>query len=242
MNKNSGSIQNTFLRKNQVIPFRLCMLSFVMASLIHTSAHADSEFESIFLHKNKNGATPDVFLYRNSVTPGLKTVDITVNNKLVDQFSIRFIEDRNQQIVFPCLSYALLNTLGIKTSLYQGWKNTNTSSKAESTTAKGSDELSSHQQCEDITTNIPVSKVAYDDTLQILSITVPQEAIDSQRFTMISPKEWDNGTPSLRTSYNGYLYHSKIKNMNTGSNSENQGDSTSQSSYVSLNSIASVGP
>lgn len=242
MNKNSGSIQNTFLRKNQVIPFRLCMLSFVMASLIHTSAHADSEFESIFLHKNKNGATPDVFLYRNSVTPGLKTVDITVNNKLVDQFSIRFIEDRNQQIVFPCLSYALLNTLGIKTSLYQGWKNTNTSSKAESTTAKGSDELSSHHQCEDITTNIPVSKVAYDDTLQILSITVPQEAIDSQRFTMISPKEWDNGTPSLRTSYNGYFYHSRLKNISTGGNGENENDNSNQSSYVSLNSIASIGP
>ena len=138
MNINSGSTQNTFLREHRSIPFRLCMLSLVMTSLLHTSAYADSEFESIFLHKNKNGATPDVFLYRNSVMPGLKTVDITVNNKLVDQFSIRFIEDRNQQIVFPCLSYALLNTLGIKTSLYQGWKNTDTLSKAESTTAKRS--------------------------------------------------------------------------------------------------------
>lgn len=242
MNKTSGRIKKTPIQKHSGITFRIFVLNLVITSFFYTSAYADSEFESIFLHKNKNGATPDVFLYRNSVTPGLKTVDIIVNNKLVDQFSIRFVESRNQQTVFPCLSYALLNTLGIKTSLYQGWKNTERSSKADPTVVKESDKLSANLQCEDITANIPAAKVAYDDTLQILSITVPQEAIDSQRFTMISPKEWDNGTPSLRTSYNGYFYHSKLKNMSTESNSEIDNDSTSQSSYISLNSIASIGP
>jgi outer membrane usher protein len=45
----------------------------------------------------------------------------------------------------------------------------------------------------------------------VLNITVPQEAMDNERFTMISPAEWDHGTPSLRSSYSGYFYSSRLK-------------------------------
>lgn len=213
------------------------LLFLVATPFISSAVLADTEFENVFLHKDKAGATPEVFLYRNNVMPGLKKVDIYLNDKLVDQFPIHFIEDKKSRIVTPCLSYELLNTVGIKTSLYQGWKDTE---KTSDIGAENAAKAGTAQKCEDVEAHIPSAKVVYDDTLQILSITVPQEAIDSQRFTMISPKEWDNGTPSLRTSYSGYFYRSKLKGMETGDDREE--DSSSQSSYVSLNSIASVGP
>lgn len=244
MNKESYKTTKKFPFHHKPVLFKLCIVSFVIVSLYSGVVCADSEFENIFLHKNKNGATPEVFLYRNNVTPGLKNVDIVVNDKLVDQFSVHFIEDKTNKAVYPCLSYALLTTLGIKASLYEGWINaTAGTAETESKTPKKTTQAGAGQQCEDVQAHIPQAKIIYDDTLQILSITVPQEAIDSQRFTMISPKEWDNGTPSLRTSYNGYFYRSKLKGMSSGSYSESDDDdNTSQSSYVSLNSIASAGP
>ena len=159
MNNKSGNANKKSSLPNKPVSFKFCMISIVIASLFPGVVYADAEFENIFLHKNKNGATPDVFLYRNNVTPGLKNVDVVVNGKLVDQFSIHFIEDKANKAVYPCLSYALLTTLGIKASLYEGWINAAAgTAETESKTPKKTTEVGAGQQCEDVPAHIPQAK------------------------------------------------------------------------------------
>lgn len=184
----------------------------------------DSEFESGFLRQDKNGATPDIFLYKNSLTPGKKRVEVVVNDRVADIYDVDFIVDPQEKLVVPCLNRHLLNEVGVKTELYENWQ---TPLKA----------IPSDGACDDLAKRIPAAKVFYDDTHQQLRLTLPQEAVNSTRFQMISPTEWDDGTPAIRTAYNGYFYNSRQKN----SGSESRDSSTSNNSFVSLNSIASAG-
>ena len=91
--------------------------------------------------------------------------------------------------------------------------------------------------CEDLVQRISMSSIIYDDTQQILRLTLPQEAINSERFQMISPSEWDDGTPSLRTTYSGYVYRSKQKDQATSTIN----DMSSINSFFSLNTVATAG-
>lgn len=208
-----------------------CRLSCcALLALSATSAWADSDFEEEFLRRDKNGATPEVFLYQNAITPGKKQVDIQVNGKLVDRYDIWFTRNDKTKEVNACLSTDILRQIGIKTGLYQGWK------QNETPDAPLKD---APPVCEDVATRIPAAQISYEDNLQVLLITVPQEAVDSQRFTMISPKEWDDGVPSLRTSYSSYFYYSKIKA--TSGDGYTTDDQDSKSSYISLNSVGTLG-
>ncbi|WP_347253500.1 fimbria/pilus outer membrane usher protein [Leminorella grimontii] len=204
----------------------ICILASLSASAI--AAGNDAEFEELFLRKDKNGASPSVFLYKNAITPGLKTIDIVVNDRLVDRFEVNFVEDNEKRIVLPCLNQNLLNAAGVKTEIYNDWL---TELKAKDGKAEP------NAVCENLRERIPASNLYYDDAKQTLRLTLPQEAVNSERFQMISPKEWDDGTPSLRTAYNGYVYSSRQKNSGPDNDK-----TTTDSSYVSLNSVATAGP
>ena len=166
-------------------------------------ALAESGFEEAFLLKDKNGVSPDVFITRNAVSPGLKQVDIRVNDQLAENWEVLFVMNK-EQLTVPCLTYSQLKMLGLKVSLYEGWV---TRDRDSATTVSDAEP----QQCEDLLQRIPASLIRYDDASQVLQITVPQEAVDRQRFAMISPLEWDEGVPSLRTAYRGYYYSSNLK-------------------------------
>jgi len=192
--------------------------------LVPFQLKAGGDFEEAFLRKNKNGATPDVFVYQNAITPGLKTVDITINNRATEQLEIHFIKDEGNRVI-PCLSREQLKSFGIKVDLYSGWEE-------ESTNSDG-------MQCEDLVKRIPAAHQHYEDAQQVLHITVPQEALETQHFTMIPEKEWDHGITSLRTSYSGYFYSSKTKGYK--SNGWKTDDTTQNSTYVNLNTVGSLG-
>ncbi|XKD91568.1 fimbria/pilus outer membrane usher protein [Morganella morganii] len=187
-----------------------------------------SEFESAFLHQDKNGASPDIFLYKNTIAPGVKRVEVVVNERIADIYDVNFIADPQGGFVRPCLSRYLLQNVGVKTELYDNWQ----------TSADKENNISDPAQaiCESVEQRIPAAQVFYDDAHQQLRLTLPQEAVNNVRFQKISPEEWDDGTPTLRTSYSGYLYHSRQKN---------QGDDNSRdinnSAFFSLNSTANVG-
>ncbi|VUS96446.1 fimbria/pilus outer membrane usher protein [Klebsiella spallanzanii] len=201
-------------------------------SLVHCALAAESEYETQFLRKDKRGATPEVFLYHNAVTPGLKEVDLTLNDQFIDRYSILFVEDKQNKTAIPCLSTAFLQQLGIRTKLYSGWRisaDTDDKENIDPATLTAS-------QCEVLDAQIPAATVSYDASLQTLSLQVPQEAVKRKDSTMLSPKEWDDGTTNLRTSYSGYFYQSKLKD-----DSENS-DKTSRSAWISLNSTGAAGP
>lgn len=84
---------------------------FVLSALfapVHHALAVGSKYETQFLRKDKRGATAEVFLYHNAVTPGLKTVDFTLNDRFIDRYSILFVEDRQNKTAVPCLSTAFL--------------------------------------------------------------------------------------------------------------------------------------
>ncbi|SQI44036.1 Outer membrane usher protein fimD precursor [Leminorella richardii] len=193
----------------------------------------DSEFESIFLRQDKNGATPDIFLYKNAIAPGVKRVEVVVNDRVADVYDVNFVAQQGD--VIPCLNRRLLKEVGIKTELYDDWQ----TSFKDSDVSPDSDSEPVTAVCDDLGERIPAARVFYDDAHQRLRLTVPQEAVNSLRFQMISPKEWDDGTPTLRTSYSGYFYHSRQKN--SGNNGNSGGRDVNNSAFVSLNSTASVG-
>lgn len=199
-------------------------------SLVHCALAAESEYETQFLRKDKRGVTADVFLYHNAVTPGLKAVDFTLNDRFIDRYSILFVEDRQNKTAIPCLSTAFLHQLGIRTELYNGWRDpAGNGGNIDPSTLTTS-------QCEDIAARIPAAAVSYDDSLQTLSLRVPQEAVKRMDSVMLSPKEWDDGVANLRASYSGYFYQSTLKDAD-----END-DKTSRSAWISLNSTGGAGP
>lgn len=189
----------------------------------------NSEFESIFLRRDKNGASPDIFLYRNAIVPGVKRVEVVVNDRVAGTHDIRFVV-RGKDEVTPCLNRHLLEDVGIRTERWDGWKTPATENDHQAP-------ASTPAVCDNPEQRIPSARVTYDDARQRLLLTLPQEAVRSERFQMISPTEWDNGTPSLRTAWNGYFWHSRQKN-NGGYNSNND---TSNSGFISLSSTASLG-
>ncbi|MDG1643632.1 fimbrial biogenesis outer membrane usher protein [Klebsiella huaxiensis] len=206
---------------------------FVLSAFVAPVHHAlavDSEYETQFLRKDKHGATAEVFLYRNAVTPGLKTVDFTLNDRFIDRYSILFVEDRQNKTTVPCLSTAFLQQLGIRTEQYNGWRlSADADGDIDPATLTSS-------QCEDVTARIPASTVSYDNSLQTLSLQVPQEAVKRIDSAMLSPKEWDDGVANLRTSYSGYFYQSQLKDV-----SEND-EKISRNAWISLNSTGGAGP
>lgn len=187
------------------------------------NALADANYEEVFLRRDKSGASPDVFVWHDAVTPGIKPVDIRVNDNFADNMDVRFVDDGKQRVA-ACLSREQLQSLGIKIELYDDGTKPQEGGVAD---------------CEHLTQKIPSSQVQYDATRQVLNITVPQEAVDRQRFTMISPEEWDHGVPSLRSSYSGYFYTSQTKS-NSGDGLSTD-DSTSRSAYLNMNTVGSLG-
>uniref|UniRef100_UPI003D1F7EC5 FimD/PapC N-terminal domain-containing protein n=1 Tax=Aeromonas veronii TaxID=654 RepID=UPI003D1F7EC5 len=187
----------TLLLPRVVIRVFLITYAVIFAGVLF--AQEETEFEAVFLRKGKNGASPTIFQYQNAVIPGRKTIDIFINDKLAERAEINFIENRDRKSVSPCFTQTQLNAFGIKTHLYEGWL---TQLDENATTSIG------QELCEDLTQRIPMSSIVYDDTQQVLRLTLPQEAVNSERFQMISPSEWDDGTPSLRATYSGYVYQS----------------------------------
>jgi outer membrane usher protein len=179
----------------------------------------NEEFNTLFLHSDKGGAE-GIFFYANNIMPGVKDVDIVINEQRTVRQKVNFIVDKKSNRVVPCLNRQALDNLGVKTKIYSGWSNTD----------KGEDP---EEQCENVENIIADSVVSYDDALQKISIRLPQEAVSSDILRMISPTEWDNGVPSLRFNYDGYVYNSKARNGNDRG--------TKTNAYFSVGSTATLG-
>lgn len=211
-----------------------CVALTALFPFISDVRAAESEYETQFLRKNKNGVTPDVFLYHNAVTPGVKPVDLYLNGQYVDRFSIQFIESAEKREASPCITSTFLQQLGVRTSLYQGWRQ----SPGDDAAQTSDPATLTVEHCEDIAARIPASTMSYDGSQQTLSLQVPQEAVKRQAFSMIPSREWDNGVANLRTSYAGYFYQTTL---DSADNKETK-SGTNRSTWISLNSVGGVGP
>lgn len=180
--------ESSAINSLQVMARLLLTAGFISAGCaLPGYALAESGFEEAFLLKDKNGVSPEVFITRNAISPGLKQVDIRVNDQLAENWEVMFVVNQDQfDRALPDSFW--LKMLGLKVSLYEGWV---TRDQKDMETVSGSES----QQCEDLPQRIPASIISYDDASQVLQITVPQEAVDRQRFAMISPSNGTRGCP-----------------------------------------------
>lgn len=182
------------------------------------SSDSEEEFNTLFLH-GEQSELAGIFLYSNKILPGLKRVDISLNQRHSTNQQINFVVDPNTNRVEPCFNRTVLEKLGIKTKIYSGWSSSLKTDNAES-------------QCDKLSEIIPYAQYHYDDATQSILLQVPQEALNSDILRMISPDEWDNGVASLRLNYDGYVYRTRTH----ASEAKNQ-----TNTYVSLGSTATLG-
>ena len=199
-------------------------ITIVASAFLPLVSFADSEnqdaaentaFDADFLRKDSQGI-PQQFYRPEQALPGIKTADIILNGRDVFKGKIDFVKIKENEGAAPCLTPTLLHQLGLDPHL---------------------DKLRNldNQECYDLMSKWPDSKIHYDESMQQLIISAPQAAMTvASQSEMIDPSLWDKGVNALRLSYSGYVYHSETHRPEDDSDS-------ADSAYVSLNSGLNLG-
>lgn len=98
--------ESSAINSLQVMARLLLTAGFISAGCaLPGYALAESGFEEAFLLKDKNGVSPEVFITRNAISPGLKQVDIRVNDQLAENWEVMFVVNQDRLTV-PCLTHS----------------------------------------------------------------------------------------------------------------------------------------
>lgn len=171
------------------------------AGLLFTSSFAvqadDGEyFDSGFLFRSNNQELPadlSIFSHTNRVLPGPQQVRVHVNQRNFGEHTINFISvDDASKDAIPCLTIELLKTLGIKTLLFK-----------EETSQENS-------ICVDLT-QIPDATYQFNSSQSILTLSIPQAALDNIAQGSVPISLWDSGETSFWASYQLSHYRSEDK-------------------------------
>ena len=197
----------------------------IILSLMVFSVHSAEEtpiFDPEFLKQGSiDTRLPSAFYQADAISSGLKEISVSVNGAEAKQIKLEYISTGSDGKSAPCFTSAILNELNI---------NATGLNKAAFTPAN----KLAGESCLDINAKWPELHFSYDEGNQNGTLTLPQSAIlESNPFTAINPAMWDKGINAVRVNYSGYTYH-------TSSRGDNQ-NSTSDSSYLSLNSAVNLG-
>ncbi|MGG4775951.1 fimbria/pilus outer membrane usher protein [Paenalcaligenes sp. Me52] len=179
------------------------------AGLLFTSSFAvqadDGEFfDSGFLFRPDNQELPtdlSIFSHTNRVLPGPQQVKIVVNERNFGDHTVNFIDAGNgAKDAVPCLTIPLLQTVGIKTIAFP--------------------EISAEDEnaCVDLSL-IPAATFSFDSNSSILTLSIPQAALDASARGAVPMSMWDDGETSFWASYQ--LSHYRASNKYGGEESEN---------------------
>jgi len=140
---------------------------------------ADVQFDPAFLM----GQSVDVtrFEHGNPVLPGTYSVDMTINQNPGGHAEISFTQKGSETSAQPCLTPALLDSLGINTSQWPALP---------------------AGQCVNLAALIPGASVHYDSGEQRLDISVPQASMRKSARGEVNPSRWDNGINAGLFNYN----------------------------------------
>ena len=201
------------------------------------NADAAVQFDTTFLRID---STQDVDLARfargNTVSAGVYSVDIWVNDIRVARQDLRFVAAREGQSARACLSRQMLETLGVDFARI----GVNKVAKAAGHLASGSPAVQSGVQqsagssvafgeCVDLAAFVPESSVDFDFSEQKLTLSVPQKYMRNAARGHVPPDMWQTGVNAGFVSYNANTYHT------TGSGME------STQSYLGLNAGVNIG-
>ena len=136
----------------------------------------------------------DYFSYAGGQLPGVYSVDIYLNNKLIDNRQVRFIFNEEKKTLTPEITKQDLLNWGVKESVIPP---SNQQIKNETIT--------------DIARVIPNATYQYDFSRARLSFSIPQIALYNYGQGYIPPTQWNDGINATFVNYtyrqNKYWYH-----------------------------------
>lgn len=145
--------------------------------------------------------------------PGTYKVRLRVNNQSAGEFTLNFVECDKE--LCPELTPAILRQAGVKVSAIPGL-----STLDEDTIITRPGEY------------IPDADAQFDFSKAVLSLSVPQAAMDNQARGYIPPEHWDDGLPMVFSSYS--LSGSETQSRRTGLRTSSQ--------FLSLRNGVNLGP
>jgi len=164
-------------------------LSLVICTALPGLAAADADiqmqgFNTTFLQGAQSAVDLQLLLSANSVLPGSYRVDLYSNEVLVGRRDIDF--NRNEQTgrVEPCLTFELLEQLGI-----------------DMNKLKAQGRLNTEQACHDLPTLIDQASLSYDSNRLRLAASIPQVAMKHGLRGYVDPQLWDAGVSAAFVNY-----------------------------------------
>lgn len=161
----------------------------------------------------ENSGALEAYLRSNGLTPGDYVTTVVWDQDIIDKRNISYRLSQDGTKLIPQFTKAELQALGVKVETIPALK-----------------ELDDNAPVADISSYIPDASYLFSIDSHVLQLQIPQIYRNAHVSGETSPKNWDDGTPALWTSY----YISGNRQQNNGS----QDNST----WASLNSGMNVGP
>ncbi|WP_053146301.1 fimbria/pilus outer membrane usher protein [Erwinia billingiae] len=165
---------------------------FLTTSAAPIFAETSYDFDESFV-KNLSGVKVDVTRYSqgNPIDPGVYTLDVFLNGRLVSRENVRVIQDGNSNKV--CLTYNLIKSLAIKDSFFS---------------AKQVNDLRAESQCIALEDVVADSHAAINSADMQMDISIPQLYLLRTARGYVSPEFWDKGETAVSLNYNTNFYRS----------------------------------
>ncbi|EOC1321688.1 fimbrial biogenesis outer membrane usher protein [Cronobacter sakazakii] len=166
-------------------PARLAIFISMALSGVITTGHARDYFNPELLQLDNPGMKgADLSSFESGTqAPGTYRVDIIINDQTVDTRDIEFKTLRDtsgQERLEPCLPIALLQSYGVKTTLFP--------------------ELNADGKCARLSA-IPKASSEFLFNAQKLVLSIPQAALSPQARGYVDPALWDEGIPAAMLNY-----------------------------------------
>lgn len=179
--------------------YRHCVLAIAIASILFPyQVTAEEQFNPDALNLGIENQVADInnldyFSFTGGQLPGVYSVDIYLNNKLIDNRQVRFIFNEEKKVLTPELTKQDLLNWGVK----------------ESATSQFSQQANT-STVTDIASVIPNAKYEYDFSRARLSFSIPQIALYNYGQGYIPPAQWNDGINAAFVNYtyrqNQYWY------------------------------------
>ncbi|HEY1998141.1 fimbria/pilus outer membrane usher protein [Paraburkholderia sp.] len=170
----------------------------VNASEMATASGPEAvQFDTSFLRTDKD-QTVDVarFARGNSVSPGVYSVDVWMNDMRIARHDVRFVKAQAGDAARPCFSRQMLESFGVdfaKVAVDAG--------------AGPASAVADSNECIDLSAAVPGASVDFDFSEQKLTLSVPQKYMRNAARGYVPPELWQTGVNAGFVSYNANTYH-----------------------------------
>lgn len=163
----------------------LVLLSFALASTYPAHAQSTASFDNSFLRKIDGQENVDlaIFSISDRVLPGPKSVLLQLNGRPSGMREIPFVAMAGKADAQPCIARPLIEELGVNIKAFP---------KLEALDATG---------CTEALPLIPMASVSYDQSHNIVNLSIPQAALDRRARGFVPQDRWDDGATALWSSY-----------------------------------------